>query len=237
MNPKNYSCIHWIPGKKQCLGLNTPNNETIELVCTDSYDEEYSYSDTFSTKKTCFNIYDFNKKSQKVCLQKFGDYSIGLTTPSNYSILFESFFCPVYVTPEEIQEYKEFVDNFIFDPSIRSCYKVYTPDQDVSPYTCLSNEVFDACIHQIDNTNCMGITTQNNETVILQCLNDTSVKSDTGCFKIYTSDNKVHHACQKQVEEQCVGITTPSNLIVLLECHTCKSTKGIHFLIELKSMN
>lgn len=174
-------------------------------------------------------MYGLDGQSEKACLQKFGNYSIGLTTPSNYSVLFDSFFCKVTKSSWEFDGYKEFLDNFVFDPSIRSCYKVYTPDQDVGPYTCLSNEIFDACVHQIDNTKCKGITTQNNETVILECLNGTSLPNAKGCFEIYTSDGKAHRMCPKQVEEQCIGIATPSNLTVLLECRICLSTKGICF--------
>ncbi|XP_018573934.1 uncharacterized protein LOC108912981 [Anoplophora glabripennis] len=72
----------------------------------------------------------------------------------------------------------------------------------------------------------MGITTQNNETIVLECSNDAKVVNKTSCFKIYTPDNKIHIVCQKQVEERCVGLVTPSNLTVLFECHTCVSTKG-----------
>lgn len=74
----------------------------------------------------------------------------------------------------------------------------------------------------------MGITTPNYETIILGCLNATNVVNETGCFKIYTADNQVHIAYQKQVEKRCIGIITPSNLTVLLECHTFWSTKSIH---------
>lgn len=209
------------------MGLKTPANETIQFVCGDSQEEVLTYN-TFSKIKNCFNIYNSNNGSGKVCQKKFGNYSIGLTTPSNYSVLLDSFFCPTHKTSEQIQEYEEFIGNFTFDPNIRNCYKIYTPDQDVSPYTCLSNEVFDACIHLIENTNCIGITTQNDEKIILDCLNGTSVVNETGCFEVYTSDNEVHRACQKQIEERCVGITTPSNLTVLFECHSCLSTRGIY---------
>lgn len=230
-NPKNYSCIRWLPKEKHCLGLTTPANETIEFLCGDSQEEVLTYK-TFSTIKNCFSIYSSNNRSGKICQQKFGNYSIGLTTPSNYSILLDSFFCPAYKTSEQIQEYKEFIGNFTFNPSVRNCYKIYTPDQYVSPYSCLSNEVSDACVHLIENTNCMGITTQNNETIVLECPDDKSATNETGCFKIYTSEDKVRRVCQKQIEERCVGIVTPSNLTVLLECHTCLSTRGIPNLLN-----
>lgn len=231
-NSKNYACIHWLSGEKRCLGLKTPINETIELVCEDSGTKNLLFIDTYSLSKNCFHIYNSTTNQTEVCLQKFGNFSVGVTTSSNYSILFDSFFCDASKPSTFIKEYKDFVTNFTFDYSIRSCYKVYTSNQEINPYTCLSNEVYDACIHSLENTSCMGIKTQNNETVILECSNDMKVVDETGCFKIYTPDNKVHTACQKQVEEQCVGITTPSNLTVLFECYTCRSAKGIAFLVH-----
>ncbi|XP_018573963.1 uncharacterized protein LOC108912999 isoform X2 [Anoplophora glabripennis] len=226
-NPKYYSCVHWLPGERRCLGLKTPINETIEFVCEDSSDKEDSFiTDRLSTRKNCFNLYKDNNHTEEVCLRKFDNFSIGLTTRSNYSILYDSYFCRAFKTPQDIQEYKEFINDFVFDPSIRSCYKVYTPDQDISPYTCSSNEIQDSCIHLLENRSSMGITTQNNETIILEHLNGTKAVNETGCFKIYTPDNRIHISCQKQVEERCIGIITPSNLTVLLECHTCISTKG-----------
>ncbi|XP_018573927.1 uncharacterized protein LOC108912975 [Anoplophora glabripennis] len=226
-NAKYYSCVYWLPGERRCLGLKTPANETIELICEDSSDNENSFvANRLSTRKNCFNLYKPNNHTEEVCLRKFDNFSIGLTTRSNYSILYDSFFCRTFKTPKDIQEYKEFINGFVFDPSIRSCYKVYSPDQDISPYTCLSNEIHDSCIHLIENRSSMGITTQNNETIILEHLNGTKAVSESGCFKIYTPDNRIHISCQKQVEERCIGIITPSNLTVLLECHTCMSAKG-----------
>lgn len=147
----------------------------------------------------------------------------------------DSHYCRPVKSPDEIQLDKKFTENFIFDPSIRSCYKVYTPDQDVSPYTCLNYDNYDACIHQLENTNCTGITTRNNETIVLECSDKASPGEEKGCFEIYTSDDEVHSACQKQVEESCVGIVTPSNLTVLLECHACLSAKGIFITIFFTS--
>ncbi|KAJ8911432.1 hypothetical protein NQ315_005965 [Exocentrus adspersus] len=224
-HPENYSCVDWIPGEKHCLGLKTPGNETIELLCAESQESALTYH-AFSMVNNCFTIYGASGQRGRVCQQRFGNYSVGVTTPDNYSIIFDSYYCTTYKTPYDFQRYKEFIGNFTFDPSIRSCYKIYTPDQGIGPYTCLSDEVYTACIHTLENTNCMGITTQNNETIVLECLNRTKPENETDCFKILTSDNKIHSTCQKQVEEQCIGITTPSNLTVLFECYSCLSSKG-----------
>ncbi|XP_018573931.1 uncharacterized protein LOC108912978 [Anoplophora glabripennis] len=224
-NPKNYACVHWLPGERRCLGLKTPINETIELTCEDTDEKTYFFGKTYSSTKNCFHLYNSTNQT-RVCLRKFGNFSVGVTTSSNYSILFNSHFCRASKSSALIKKYKEFIDNFTFDSRIRSCYKIYTPNQDVSPYTCLSKEIFETCIHLLEDSSCMGITTQNNETIVLEYLNGTKAVNETGCFKIYTPDNKVHIACQRQVEEQCIGITTPSNLTVLLECHMCMSTKG-----------
>lgn len=221
IDPAKFSCINLVVGEQYCLELKTPTNESVQFLCKDSEEELFSYYSDDEVDN-CYNVSRPDQSYRKVCHQKFDSYSIGITTPDNFTILLDSEFCSTSMNNEEIETYDHFIRTFSFDPKPRRCYKIYEELQYVSPYTCLSEEVFTACVKELPHVrNCEGIITQNNETIILQCTDDRESSESRNCFDIYTADNNFHIACQKKVEERCVGITTPSNLTLLLECYYC----------------
>ncbi|CAH1168748.1 unnamed protein product [Phyllotreta striolata] len=232
-NFSNYACVDLIfDGTEYCWGLVTPKNETVKFLC--HKDRSTAVSFYHADKATdCFEVKRQDGTSEEVCQKKTGDYSIGFTTSQNSSIILASYYCDLFFS-EELDFMKEFVRNYTFDAALRSCYKVYGPEQVISPYTCLSRAIQDACLRTLrEFGDCEGIITQNGETVLLNCSGREPVEN--GCFEVYSSDGRRHVACQKKLEERCVGITTPSNLSVLFECLFCKTermlSQGKSFLV------
>lgn len=221
MNPERRNCIHLIQSERPCLVLKTPTNETIHLLCKDSEEELFSYQ-LRDELNNCFNISRPDQSYKEVCQKKFDDYSVGVTTPDNFTVLFHSEFCSSSVSNEEKLKYNYFTNTFSFDPETKRCYKIYNEQQDVSPYTCLSEEVFRGCVEELPRVkDCEGIITQNDETVVLHCRSEERDTQNQNCFKVLTAGGNSHIACLERVEERCVGIKTPSNLTVLLECYFC----------------
>lgn len=222
LNTKKQSCIlvHVVEKEKFCMGLKTPTNEVVQLLCENSKDKLLSYH-LDEELSSCFNVSRPDGSYKEVCQQKFDDYSIGITTPDNFTVLFDSYFCSTSTDNEDREAYSNFMKTYSFDPETKSCYKIYNKHQKISPYTCFNEDVFSACVEELPHVeSCQGITTENNETIVLQCTNNVTNQTDN-CLKVYTANNSLHIACQEKVEERCIGITTPSNLTVLLECHFC----------------
>lgn len=222
LNPKKQSCIlvHVVEKEKFCMGLKTPTNEVVQLLCENSKDKLLSYH-LDEELSSCFNVSRPDGSYKEVCQQKFDDYSIGITTPDNFTVLFDSYFCSTSTDNEDRETYSNFMKTYSFDPETKSCYKIYNKHQKISPYTCFNEDVFSACVEELPHVeSCQGITTENNETIVLQCTNNVTKQTDN-CLKVFTANNSLHIACQEKVEERCIGITTPSNLTVLLECHFC----------------
>lgn len=228
LNPEQYSCINLAIGEQYCLNFQTPTNESVQILCEDSEEKLLSYHG-FYELGTCFNISRPDRSYDEVCQQKFDNNSIGITTPDNFTVLFSSDFCSASVGNEERETYDRFIRTYSFDPKPKRCYKIYEQHQEISPYTCLSEEVFSACMEELPYVkNCEGIITQNNETVILQCTDDKQALPNRNCFEIYSADNTLRTVCQEKVEERCVGFTTPSNLTVLLDCYFCTDPGTCH---------
>ncbi|XP_018564165.1 uncharacterized protein LOC108905676 [Anoplophora glabripennis] len=75
--------------------------------------------------------------------------------------------------------------------------------------------------------NCLGLTIDTSETVILECPGKKAV--NPGCFDVITvnkssaSDRQVTVACVQAVSSKCVGITTPNSLKISLSCLSSES--------------
>lgn len=168
-----------------------------------------------------------------VCQEIIEGHGVGITTPDNFTIILHNSFCRTATSVMERQVYADFVNNFSLDVEARSCYKVYNPEEMVSPYNCLSKAIHTACVFSMTE-GCTALMTQNNEVLLLDCPHQGQKQQN--CFYLYTPDNQVHTVCQKNVEERCVGVVTPSNLTVLFECFFCsESSKYLKNLLVVIS--
>ncbi|KAJ8909751.1 hypothetical protein NQ315_014360 [Exocentrus adspersus] len=226
-DPEHQACIQRIPldNNKKCLGFVTPTNETVLLSCISKVRFD-----------NCYEVYDSDGNEDVICQQVFEGYGIGITTPDNFTILFYNYFCRTASNLMERQVHSNFVHNYMFDVNSRSCYKVYNSEEEVTPYNCLSQEIDNACVFTVSD-GCVGLMTQNNEVLILDCPDKSKIPSQPNCFYMYTPDNQIHTVCQKIVEERCVGIVTPSNLTVLLDCFFCSDSIKITYYNDEKRRN
>lgn len=209
---ENQSCIQWIGEDHECLGLQTPTNETISFRCTSNIRFD-----------NCFEVYDTNQNATIICQEVFDGRRVGITTPDNFTVVLHDSFCRTAVNVMERQIYANFVDNFSLDAEARSCYKVYKPEEAVTPYNCLSKYIYETCVFSMTG-GCTALMTQTNEVLVLDCPDTSQKPNQSNCFHLYTPDDQVHTVCQEKIEERCIGVVTPSNFTVLFECFFCSES-------------
>ncbi|XP_023309928.1 uncharacterized protein LOC108905683 isoform X2 [Anoplophora glabripennis] len=107
-------------------------------------------------------------------------------------------------------------------------------------------------VHVIEGyNNCLGLTTDAYETIVLECPGKKPEKPE--CFNIFTPKSQIHNKtivpareivskCVSAVHSNCLGVTTPRSWKISLHCmHTDLTTpiqqEPVDFVFDVKSNN
>lgn len=103
------------------------------------------------------------------------------------------------------------------------CFKIHTPDQPnfyPNPRRREYPNLFESCTEWLkDNKNCLGLRTQNNEVLILNC-KGVNKRNRPGCYKIINRTKREEIVCQRlNAQQGCEVLTTRTNLNIVIYCH------------------
>ncbi|CAG9862499.1 unnamed protein product [Phyllotreta striolata] len=103
------------------------------------------------------------------------------------------------------------------------CYKIHTPEQTQfypNPRKKLYSDLHESCTKWIkhERKDCLSLKTQNDEVLILSCI-DVRSRKRPGCYKIINRDKREEIVCQKFDKKQgCSVVVTRTNLSIVIGC-------------------
>lgn len=103
------------------------------------------------------------------------------------------------------------------------CFKIHTTDQPnfyPNPRRKEYADLFQSCTEWLkEDKNCLGLRTQNNEVIILNCKGITK-RNRPGCYKIINRNKREEVVCQKlNTKQGCEVLTTRTNLNIVVYCY------------------
>lgn len=103
------------------------------------------------------------------------------------------------------------------------CFKIHTPDQPnfyPNPRRKEYPDLYESCTDWLkEDRNCLGLTTQNNEVIVLSC-KGVAKRNRPGCYKVINRNKREEIVCQKlNTKHGCEVLTTRTNLNVVIYCY------------------